>query len=979
METKIIILILIFGIYHSKAQNITPPFINLQNQWIDSVFHSMSLDERIAQLCMIRVGKSDVQFDNTLDLIKKYHPGGVTFFKNEVYKTAQRVNDLQNVSKIPLLTSIDAEWGLSMRLETTMHFPVAMALGALQNDSLIADIAYSIGKQCKAIGINLNFAPVSDVNSNPQNPIINFRSFGENPYKVAHKANIFMQAMQKANILSCSKHFPGHGDTKTDSHLDLPIVNKSYNQIQKMELIPFQKLVNNGVSSVMTAHIHWPQLDKQKNLSGTLSPKVLSILTDSLHFKGLLITDGLEMKGIAQYYTPEQIAVMALQAGADILLLPKLAPSIEGIKKAIKEGKLTEERINQSCRKILQAKYWLGLNKIQKIDLSTLDQKLFSKKAKVAQQKVFRQILTVIKNTNNLLPVKDLSTTKYATLSIGSDTITTFQLFLDKYQIHTNYFLHKNATKEEISTVISELKKANNIIVSLHGLRLSARNKYGLTSSEIDIIQQLTALNKNTIFNLFGNPYTLQYIKDWKKFDAVTIAYQDNKFTESFMAQLIYGAQDATGKLPVSIDKDYPAGTGINIKSIGRLKYGIPEDVHLNSHKLNHKIDSIALMAIDSGAFPGCQVLVAKDGEVVFHKSYGFHTYDKKTKVKNNDIYDLASVTKVTAGVPAIMYMISQGKLSLNDKIADYYPLWQHSNKKDIRFIDALTHQARLEPWIPFYKTAKHIGFFRRPVFKAQQSNTYSIKVAPNLYEHKRYPKIIYKKIAKSPLLEKKEYKYSGLSFYIYPKIIENMSGQNWQDFLQNTFYKPLGADNTGFLPYKKFPLDRIIPTEKDSFFRMPQLQGYVHDEGAAMMNGMSSNAGLFSTANDLAKITQMYCQMGTYAGKRYIADSVFRQFIKRPFAHTETKNRRGIGFDKSYIDNSTRQLANAYPAPSCSESSFGHGGYTGTFIWVDPETKITFIFLSNRVYPTRKNSKLYKLNIRPAMHQAIYDAIEKE
>jgi len=979
MKTRITALILVLSIYHLTAQNINPPFINVQNQWIDSVFNSMTLNERIAQLCVIRVGKSNEQFDNTLELIKKYKPGGVTFFKNEVYNTAQRVNDLQSVSNIPLLTSIDAEWGLSMRLEPTMHFPVAMALGALQNDSLIADIAYAIGKQCKAIGINFNFAPDADVNSNPQNPIINFRSFGENPYKVADKANIFMLAMQKANILSCAKHFPGHGDTKTDSHLDLPVVDKSYNQIKKMELIPFQKLVNNGVASVMTAHIHWPQLDKQKNLSGTLSPKVLSILTDSLHFKGLLITDGLEMKGIAKYYTPEQIAVMALQAGADVLLLPKLAPSIKGIRKAIKEGTLTEARINQSCKKILQAKYWLGLNKIQKIDLATLDQKLFSSKAKIAQQKAFRQILTVIKNDNKTLPITDLTASKQATLSIGSDTLTAFQIQLDKYQIHTHYFLPKNATKEEISTVISKLKKETNIIVSLHGLKLSARNKYGLTPSEIDIIQQLAALNKNTIFNLFGNPYILGLLKDWKKFDAITIAYQDNEFTESFMAQLIYGAQDATGKLPVSIDKDYPAGTGLQIKALGRLKYGIPEDVHLNSYILNHKIDSIAHMAIDSGAFPGCQVLVAKNGEVIFHKSYGFHTYNNKTKVKNNDIYDMASVTKVTAAVPSIMYMISHGKLSLNDKISDYYPLWQHSNKKDIRFIDALTHQARLEPWIPFYKTAKHIGLFHRPVFKAQASNTYSIKVTPNLYEHKHYPKIIYKKIAKSPLLEKKEYKYSGLSFYIYPKIIENLSGENWLDFLQNTFYKPLGADNTGFLPYKRFPLNIIIPTEKDTFFRMQLLQGYVHDEGAAMMNGMSSNAGLFSTADDLAKITQMYCQMGTYAGKRYIADSVFKQFIKRPFAHTETKNRRGIGFDKPYIDNNSRKLANAYPAPSCSQNSFGHSGYTGTFIWMDPDTKINFIFLSNRVYPTRKNRKLYKLNVRPAMHQAIYDAIEKE
>ncbi len=970
------LLSLVFFAATATAQyNIYPPYLLEDNEWVDSLMQNMTLEQKIAQMFMIDVGNNEKRYRKTLSNIKKYQVGGIIFFRHKPTQTVEQINRMQAMSQIPMIVSIDGEWGLAMRIDSTMRFPVAMALGALQNDSLIYQSAYYIAKQCRAMGITMNLAPDVDVNNNPDNPVINYRSFGENPYKVATKATLFVKGLQSGGVLDCIKHFPGHGDTQTDSHKELPVIDKSYNQLQKTELIPFRQLVVNGASAVMTAHIHLPQLDSNRHISATISPKIQAILRDSLLFQGLVITDALTMKGVAKYWTEGKLELMAVRAGADILLMPAdVEKGINAIKQAVKNGTLSQERINKSCRKILQAKYWLKLNKFTPIDAYNFKKELATPEAKVVQQKAFRQTLTVIKNDNNILPVKDLTSEKYATLAIGSDTVTPFQQQLDKYTLHKNYYLPNNATTEKINRVLAKLKNAPALIVSLHHLRLTARNNYDLTAAEVAILDSVAALNKKVIFALLGNPYVLTRFEAWKKFQSIIISYQDNSLTENFTAQLIYGAQGANAKLPVGINEKYPAGTGLEIHSLGRLRYGIPEDVGLNSQILNHKIDSIAQIAIDSGAFPGCQVLIAKNGEVVFHKTYGYHTYNKKMPVRLNDVYDMASVTKITTSVPAIMYMVANNKLNIYDKISGYYKPWKHSNKKDIRFIDALTHQARLTPWIPFYKKAQTFGLFHRPVFSNTPSKKYNLIVAPNIYEHKRYPKMIYKKIAKSPLLEKKEYKYSDLSFYIYPKIIEKLSGQNWEDFLQNTFYKPLGADETGYNAWKRFPLERIVPTENDTFFRMQQLHGYVHDEGAAMLNGISGHAGLFATANDLAKIMQMYVQLGQYAGKEYISHDVFEKFITRPFANNN--NRRGIGFDKPYIGNSQKKLVNAFPAPSSGDRSFGHGGYTGTFVWADPDNQITFIFLSNRVYPTRNNRKLYQLNIRPAMHQAIYDAM---
>ena len=944
--------------------------------WVDSVMQTLSTTERIAQLINVAAySDRDAEFEDSIShLIKEYKIGGLIFFQGGPVRQARLTNRYQQETEVPLLISIDAEWGLGMRLDSTINFPYQMTLGAIQNDSLIYLLGAEIGRQCKRMGIHLNFAPVVDVNNNAQNPVINYRSFGENPQAVARKGSLFAKGMQDQGIIATAKHFPGHGDTDTDSHHDLPQLPHDLTRLNEVELVPFKALIEAGVGGVMVAHMNIPSLDSTPNLPSTLSkPIVTRLLKEELGFEGLIMTDALNMKGVTKFYQPGEVEVEALIAGNDLLMFSEdIGAALEEVQQAIKEKRISQKEIDDKCRKVLTAKYHLGLNQPKAVELEGLVQHLNTPQANLLHRKLVEASITMV-NNDGLLPLKRLDTLTIASVSVGADHITPFQTMLNKYTAIDHFLVPKGATSEQTEQFLNLVKGYDLLIVSLHQVSGRPGNSRGYNDVTYRLLEDLTSRNNNIIVS-FRNPYTLDYVSITDKTHAVLCAYQDQPLGQQTVAQVLFGAVGANGKLPVTVNQQIPYRTGLTSPGGLRLKYTQPEEVGMSAQYLNSRVDSVIQMGLDSLAYPGAQVLVAKDGKVVFHKAYGYLTYDSFRKVRLDDIYDLASVTKVTGPLPPLMKLYGEGKIDLDAPFSKYWPDFEKKDKKDMTVREVLAHYAQLKPYIVYWEgTKKKNGKFKRKYFRTEASEKFPVEVTEDLYlRHNYREKGIYKAIRKSPLEEEKQYKYSGLSFYLFPEIIENLTGQNYLDYGKQQFYLPLGAQTLTYRPLELFPAERIVPTENDDFFRMKQLHGTVHDEGAAMMDGVSGNAGLFSTANDLAKLFQMYLQWGSYGGERYIAENALKEFTSCQYC--DEGNRRGLGFDKPLIED----RANGSTAADASDTTFGHSGYTGTYAMADPDNGLLMIFMSNRVYPTRDNRKLYQLNIRPSIHQVLYDALKQ-
>ena len=957
--------------FSSTSNNIIPE--KSDSLWVDSVFNTLSPFERISQLFMIRVlsDKDDAYYRDILKLTCDYKVGGICFFKGNPTKQAKLTNTLQGMLDIPMLISIDGEWGLGMRLDSTISFPRQMTLGAIQNDSLIYKMGVEIGKECKRIGINVNFAPVIDINSNPANPVINIRSFGENKYKVAKKGIAYMKGMQDVDVLACGKHFPGHGDTDTDSHLSLPIINHSLEKIDTLDLYPFKELMKNGLGSVMVAHLNIPSLDTTKNSASTLSKKVVTgLLKEKLGFKGIVFTDALDMKGVSKYNKPGYIELKALIAGNDILLLPQNVPAaVEEIQKAIDDGEISSKLVEEKCKKQLLYKKQLGLNKFIPIKLENLYSDLNSPEANLLQQQLYENAITLVKN-NNIIPLKDIENKKVAFLSIGDTLVRAFQNYLCNYATLDLYNISKNPKKELSDSLKKVLSKYDLIIVGLHNTNIYANKQFGITQPSIDFIDTISK-NTKIILDIFANPYCLNRFTGIKNIEAILISYQDNPFAGKISAEIIFGAVGAKGKLPVTACVEYPINTGFDTKGGFRLKYSLPEELNISSKKLT-KIDSIVDNAIKLKAFPGCQIVAVKDGKIFYQKSFGFHTYENKIPVKDNDLFDLASVTKVVATTMSAMNLYDKKKLNLDKRLEQYLPYLSETNKANLLIKDLLTHQARLKPWIAFYKNTLKDGKPDTNIYKKVYSKIFPNRVCDSLYMADAYVDTIMKTIIESPLQKDKEYLYSDLGFIIMKEIVEVISTKRLDDYADLRFYKPLGMTTTCFQPRNHFELSQIVPTEVDKEFRKQTIWGDVNDQGAAMFGGVSGHAGLFSSANDLAKLFQMLLQGGEYAGKRYLNKSTITEWTRCQFP--ENNNRRGLGFDKP-------GLKGAKGSPACksvSADSYGHSGFTGTYFWVDPKENLIYIFLSNRTFPDPNNFKITELNVRTNIHEVIYDALKK-
>lgn len=961
---------------------IAPPFLSMDTPWADSMMTVMSPDERIAQLFMIAANSPDgeAQFKKVDSLVANYGVGGLVFFKGHPTEQLELTNRFQSKSRVPLMVGIDGEWGLSMRLDSTIRFPWMMTQGAIQDDSLVYEMGAEIARQCKRIGVHVNFGPVVDVNNNPENPIINSRSFGEDIYNVTRKGLAYMKGMQDNNVLASAKHFPGHGDTNADSHKTLPLIPYDRNRLDSLEIHPYHDLIDNGLGSVMVAHLNIPALDSTQRYSeklkenfqtpSTLSPYVVdSLLQKDLGFKGLIITDALNMKGVSKFYEPGDVDVEALKAGNDILLIAEDVPkALEKIKQAIADSLLLQSELDRRCYKILKAKEWMGIHNFQALDAADLYEDLNTPEALLLERKITEASLTVLENNNQLLPLRDLKDRKIACLSFGENDNSAWVTQLQMYAQVDEIKVYEPLSIPMQKKLLKKLKAYDTIIVGIHKSNANPWKSYQIKQTTKNLIAAIPN-RKDLIVNIFANPYSMIDFKALKSVDALVMSYQNSYAAQELSAQLLFGAIDANGRLPVSVPGMYAIGAGVDLKNIGRLQYTIPEELGFDAESIAH-FDSLALGAIAMEATPGCQLLIAQKGKVFYNKSFGYHTYDKKHKVKNTDVYDVASVTKIAATVPSLMFLVEEKKFDLDQPIKNFIEMPDTCNKASLHTREILTHQARLQPWIPFYRnTFTEEGKLVDSLYAKNKSKKYPHRVAENLYLHKSYPDTLMKHLLASKLRDQKGYKYSDLGYYIIKEVIEKIEGKTLDMVAKERLYNSLGANMTMYHPRENLPLDQIIPTENDTYFRNQLLRGDVHDMGAALQNGVGGHAGLFSNANDLAKLMQLYLQKGYYGGEQYFKATTVDEFTSCQYCDQE--NRRGIGFDKPVIDDSD--------GPTCgcvSLMSYGHTGFTGTMVWADPETDLLYIFLSNRINPDAENWKLVKENVRTNIQQAIYDVL---
>lgn len=935
--------------------------------WVDSVFNSLTPEQRIAQLMVIRA-HSNFGADHVAKVmndIKQYNVGALCFFQGGPVRQANLTNYYQANAQTPIMVTIDGEYGLGMRLDSAIKFPYQLTLGAMNDTNLVYELGKAVGEQCKRIGVHVNYAPVVDINNNPNNPVIGFRSFGENKYKVTSMGIAYMRGMQDAGIMACAKHFPGHGDVDVDSHYDLPVIKKVRSQLDSMELYPFRAIANAGVGSMMIAHLYIPAIDNTANRATSLSKKsVTGILREDLGYDGLTFTDALEMKGVAKFFPGGTISVEALVAGNDMLCLPEsVAQSITAIKKAITDGKLTWEDINAKCKKVLVEKYKLGLHNMQPISTTNLVEDINASTNNI-RKAVAEKSLTVLKYVvkdnfrNDFFSFPLKKEKKIAYVAIGNNANTALSERL-KTDLNADVFFF--SYKDEVTKGGTIVKAINNgkydaVIVGIHDVRPGRSNNYGISKNAIKFWQQLN--NSRTITMLFGNVLSAANFCNAKTLIACN---EDDAVFQNTAADWLQGKFTAEGKLPVRVC-NYKEGHGIHLPPGGDVALFPIGDERFAA------IDSIANDAIAKRAFPGCVVLAAKDGQITYHKAFGKYQYETEQPVQLESIFDLASVTKISATTVAVMKLYEQKKIDLKKNLSDYLPWVKKTDKANIKIQDLLLHQGGLISFIQFYKeTMDANGKPATAIYAALPSENYTQRVAENMYIRNDWRDTLRSRILKSKLGAKNKYVYSDNDFIFLGNIVEEITGKTLDEYVRDTFYIPMNMVTTGYKPLDRFTKADIVPTENDTFFRQQLLWGDVHDEGASMFGNIAGHAGLFSNAYDLGKLYQMLLNGGELNGHRFLKLETIREFT----AYKSVISRRGLGFDKPEKDNAKRK--DPYPAKNVSSQTYGHTGYTGTCVWVDPRYNIVYIFLSNRVYPTRDNSQLFRLNVRGKIQDELY------
>jgi beta-N-acetylhexosaminidase len=947
-----------------------------QFQWAENQMLGMTLDEKIGQFFMVPAysNREEAHAQKIESLILNHKVGGIIFFQGAPFQQAILTNRFQNLSKTPLLIGIDGETGLGMRLNDAIDMPKALTLGAIQDDNVVFRLGQEIGRECSRLGVHINFAPSADIASEASNPIISTlgRSFGEWKENVANKSTQFALGIQSQNVMAVAKHFPGHGATLTDSHFYLPIIYQSYSELIDRELYPFQRMVESGVGGVLTGHLQVPNLDNQLNMPASTSKKIITdLLKSQMNFNGIVFTDAMNMKAISKIYdSPGEADLQAFMAGNDIILQSE--NPIEGIKKikaAVEKGRIDINEIDERVRKILIAKFRLGLSNRPSIDLNNLLKDLNDPIGHAIKQEAFENAVTIIKN-DGTLPISQLDQTSFASVAISSKSGDSFQRYLSKYANFKHFNVnYKPGNDAELNPILEAASKFNTVVVSIHDVNGSGSKNYGITAATQRFIEKLQAKTK-VIVCIFGSPYSL---KMFSHLPNVLCAYEDDQVAQQVVPQILFGALAAKGKLPVSINSEIGAGHGIDSPRLGRLSYGFPENMGFQSKKFD-EIDRIAQEGINARAYPGCQVLVAKNGKVIYAKNFGSLTYNGVQQVNDETLYDIASMTKVSSTLQAVMSLYEKGAISVQQKASDYLPELLNTNKQDLYINDLLLHQAGLLAFVPFYDKTKLSGGFKTGFYSfSGKTDNFPNEVAEGIYTSPSMKDSVWNWLIQTPLTAANtgnfRFHYSDLGLMILQRIIEKQSNQSLDVLVGNQFFKPLGMSQTLFNPKSQFSKENIAPTEQENSFRRQMLQGTVHDPNAALVGGVSGHAGLFSTANDLAKLFQMNLQEGSYGQQQFLKPSTIQYFTQR----NSNRSHRGLGWDKP-DQNNPGNVGNIV-GTTASSSTYGHSGFTGTAGWVDPSKQLVYIFLSNRVHPSI-NNRLMTLKTRQRIHDAINEAI---
>ena len=942
-------------------------FVQTASRWADSVFKTLSEDERIAQLIMVRLSAIDLKtrvisfYDSTVERdIKKYNIGGICLFQGSPVKQAELINRFQSIAKTPILIAIDGENGLGMRFDSVAALPRMMMLGAIKDKSLAYKYGQWVGEQCRQMGIQINFAPVADINNNPNNPVINDRSFGENKYEVAELATQYMLGMKSQGIMGSAKHFPGHGDVDIDSHLALPAIHKSKEQLDSLELYPFKKLFDAGIGSAMVGHLYIPVYDSNANRASSISPYVVNeLLKGQLGFKGIVFTDGLEMKGVSAVYPDGAAGVESLIAGNDMLCLPGEVPVvIQKVKTAIKANRISWEQINEHVMKVLEVKYQQGMEKLQPINTLGLTRRLNLRSDSIRKEITANAITVAKYDDKNSFPLTRNTTGVYALLEIGKNRNSVFSLQMRTLYNADVYHLENAMNQLQADSVIKLVLKRNYIklIIAIHELPRYPANNFGISDVVLKTVNGLKDLIPSTIF-IFGNPYAAKFFNSSKN---ILVCYDDEKITQEVASQIMSGEMNAIGKLPVTVTDEMKEGIGFSSNSV--------EKNSTVNYSATYKIDSIANDAIKRKATPGMALLVIRDGKIALQKTYGHFTYDSTTSATMDGLYDMASVTKICATTLSIMKLFDEKKIELLKTLGDYIPWVRGTDKEKLIIKDILLHQAGLKAFIPFYKeisdstTNKALPTY----FSKNPKAGFEIKVDDSIYMRTDWRDTMYNRILTSTLEKPVKYIYSDNDFIFLGEIVKSITGQSIDQYAWNNFYRQLGFRSTGFNPTNFVNKKIIVPTEQDPYFRERLIQGTVHDPGAAMFGGVAGHAGLFSNAYEIGVLMQLLINKGMINEKRYISSSTIELFTD----YQSDISRRGLGFDKPEKDNITRNVP--YPAINVTEKAFGHTGFTGTCAWADPEKKIVFVLLANRVHPIAKNL-FGDLNVRGKIMEEVF------
>ena len=945
-----------------------------KKNWVDSVYESLSNDEKIGQLIVARLSILDPQskkvrflITDVENFVAQYNIGGVCIFQGNIHTQAQYINRLKKLAKTPILFSIDGEWGVAMRLyDSVLPLPRQMMLGATSDESLIETYGAIVAKQCKRFGIQMNYAPVIDINNNPKNPVINDRSFGEDKEKVSRYGNAYIRGLQKSGVLACVKHFPGHGDVDVDSHLDLPVINKSLAALDTLELYPFKKAIEMGVGSAMIAHLSIPSIDSRSHRPTSLSKKNIdSLLRSKLGFEGLCITDGLEMKGVKKYFPDGEAEVEAIIAGNDLLCLPDSIPLVVNkITKAINRGDLSWADIEVHVKRVLNAKYDFVLPNTDTIQLDNLLYEL-NQEVIPMRKRIAEKAITLIRQSDRkYFPLTRNDSENIAYLGFGLNKENSFSRSL-KTEVNADVFLlalnQKN--KDSLQKLMDTLRTYQSLIIGIHQLNRAPANQFGMSNEGLNFIRMLQDSTEHMTF-LFGNAYAASYLQDARN---LAICYEDDSVIQQTALQLLLGKLDYQGVLPVSINNKYPYGFG--------LKTYMSELTLERNAEIKMDRSVIAIMeneikqAIDKKAMPGCSILVVQDGKILFDKTYGFETYSKSAPLKKGALYDLASVTKILSTTFAIMKLTEEGKINLSDRIGKYLPELKDNKKSTVSIQQLLMHEGGLTPYIPFYKsTMDEQGNLSPAYYSSTYSETFPIPVAQNLYFSKKGLEEFWGNYLESAEGAKNTYLYSDLDFILLGKLIEQVSGEPLHVYLEKNYYRPMGLNRLCYLPLEKFEKNDIIPSCYDQQFRKQELRGWVHDQGAALMGGVAGHAGLFGDVYDAAALMQCLIQEGCWKGVEMLSPSTIKKFT----AYQHEKSRRGLGFDKPELK---KNDAEPYPGKYVGAGVFGHLGYTGTSVWADPEKKRIVVFLSNRVY--EENNVFQKLRLRSFVLDRVYEALD--